>query len=100
MIVSKRETIASASARIILLHGIGQATNAAHDRNTAISHGDQLTKATGLKTRWHQKHVTAGIDGLGQFSIEGKKNGNLFRVTGCQVLEHLVIVLVANAQDD
>ena len=100
IIVGESETISLTCTRVVLLHRICQATYTMHDRNTAIAHCNQLTQPARLKARRHQEHITSGIDPLCQFGIEGKENGYLFRVTRSQVLKHLVVVLVADAQDD
>src|SRR4051794_10810374 len=65
IIIGKGEPVALARLRIVVLHGISQTTNATHDGYATVTHRDQLTGATGFKTRRHQEHIATGIDAPG-----------------------------------
>ena len=56
-------------------HGVHQSADAAHHRDGAVTHREQLADAAGLKARRHQEGITAGIDQPGEIVVVGEEGG-------------------------
>src|SRR5450759_1721916 len=98
IIIGEGKAVTFAGTRVIFLNSFGQAANGPHDGNTTIAHSYQLSQPAWFKTRGHKEHVASRVDTLREFGVEGKKNRDLLRITSRKILEHLMIVLVTNAQ--
>src|SRR5262249_54389333 len=60
------ETGAAAVGRVELLDRVVEAASCTHDWNGSVAHAVHLIETTRFIQRWHEKHVSAGFDLMGQ----------------------------------
>src|SRR5262245_24748431 len=66
LIWPKLETGAAAVGRVELLDRVVEAASCTHDWNGPVAHAVHLIETTRFIQRWHEKHVSAGFDLMGQ----------------------------------
>src|SRR5579859_3373626 len=80
-----------------LIHRIGQAAGAPHDRHRAVAQRDHLAQAAGLEARGHEEQVRAAVDLLREIRIEGERDRDAQRVLFLQGQQLVVVLPIARA---
>ena len=97
-VARKREAIALAHGGVV--DGVTEAAGLADDGRRAVTAGDHLGQAAGLALGGHDERVRACIDLLRQSRLKADVGAYAARVTGAQVREEALVLVLAAAQDD
>ena len=98
VVVGKGEAVAEAVAGIV--DGVTQAAGLADNGDGTVAAGDHLGQTAGLGAGRHQEDVGTGVDLLGQFGVEADVNAHAARIAGAQLVEEVLVLAFAGAEDD
>ena len=82
------------------MDGIPQAAGLADDGRRAVAAGHHLCQAAGLALGRHDEHVCTGVDLLRQGGLKADVGAHAARVTGAQVREEGLVLVLTAAQND
>ena len=98
VVVGKGEAVAEAVAGIV--DGVTQAAGLADNGDGTVAAGDHLGQTAGLGAGRHQENVSTGVDLLGQFGVEADVDAHAARIAGAQLVEEVLVLAFAGAEDD
>ncbi len=87
-------------AGIVVLHGIFQAANGAHDRNGTIFKAKHLVEAAGLVERRHQEKIRSRLDLVRKGLVEIDARRDLLRIARRRGAKKFLVARRARAEHD
>src|SRR5215831_2247995 len=94
------KTIPGSRRSIKFLDRVIKATRCPHNRNSSIFETVNLIQAAGLKCRWHQKHIGAGLYLVGKRIVKADVDADSLRICVVQLLYASFVIPVARAEND
>ena len=98
VVIGKGKAIAIAIAGVV--DGVAQAAGLTHNGDGAITAGYHLSQAAGFGAGRHQEDIGTGINALSQLSVKANVHTNAAGVAGAQLVEEVLILGLAGAEDD
>lgn len=100
VVAVKGEAVAVAGEVVVGLHGVLQAAGLAHDGQSAVVHGVELSQSAGLEAGRHQKRVGTGIDAVRARLVILDACAERAVIGALVIAEGILILLVSGAEHD